>query len=69
MRPWKRYWLHLVVGVLAVLGAASGLVGSTSAPGTAFWMFCLASALYNAVLFGVGWQQRRSATARTTSNG
>jgi hypothetical protein len=59
VQTWKRYWLHLAVAVLAALGAASGLADTSSAAGAAFWLLCLGSALYNAALFGVGWERRR----------
>lgn len=57
MQPWRRYWAHLPVAALSALGAAAGLDNSSSLWSTTFWLICLTASLYNAVLFGVGWQR------------
>jgi hypothetical protein len=64
MQPWRRYWLHMAVAILAALGAASGLAESSSLAPTMFWLVCLGSSLYNAALFGVGWQRHRGAVVQ-----
>ena len=65
MKPWRQYGVHLVIAVLATLGAASGLADDPSASGALFWVLCLFSGLYNGVLFGVGWQQQRQGALQT----
>jgi hypothetical protein len=68
MTPWRRYWWHLVVAVLALAGAASGLLDHPGVLATGFWFLCLYSGLYNGVLFGVGWQQTRQRAGMVHSN-
>lgn len=60
MTPWRRYWLHLLIASLALLGAGSGLLDDPSNGRIVFWYVCLFAALYNGVLFGVGWQKERA---------
>lgn len=60
MTPWSRHWLHLLVAVMATAGAISGLVEDSGTLRTVFWLVCLCSGFYNAVLFGVGWEQHRA---------
>ena len=65
MQPWTRYQLHLLLAISTTAGAGFGLSDGPGPARAAFWFACLAAALYNAVLFGVGWQQTREAADAT----
>ena len=60
LEPWKRYGWHLPVAVLAALGGASGLEDASTTAGALFWWACVAGALLNAVLYGIGRERSRA---------
>jgi hypothetical protein len=63
VQTWERYWLHLPVAVLAVLGGATGLTQASSVGATLLWLLCLSSGLLNAVMFVVGVRRNREKRA------